>query len=82
MKRVSKAERVTSLGIDAIISIYNSLHESSTVGHKVGGTICLDHCAVVGLTRSNNYFKWINVSLVTGHKLKNEQVDKPIGFFI
>ena len=81
MKKVSKAERFSSRVIDARNSISDSLHGSSTVGLKVGGTICLDHCAAEGQKISNNYFGRIHASLVTGHKWMNEQVDKPIGFF-
>ena len=57
------------------------MHASSTVGLKVGGTIHLDHCAAEGQTRSNNDFGRRHASLVTGSKLNNEKVHKPIGVF-
>ena len=62
-------------------SISESLHASSTVGLKVGGTILLDHCAAEGKTISNYDFGQRHTLLVTGRKWKNKQVDKPIGVF-
>ena len=82
MNKVSKVERVAYRGIDASNIISNSLHASSTVGLKVGDTIRLDHCAADGKTCSNNEFGWRHASLVTGRRWNNDQVDKPIGFFI
>ena len=68
MKKVSKSERVAYRGIDASNIISKSLHASSTVGLKVGGTIHFDHCAAEGKTFSNNEFGWRHASLVTGRK--------------
>ena len=58
------------------------MHESFTVGLKVGGNIRLDHCAAEGKNCSYNEFGRRHDLLVTGHKWKNEQVDKPIGVLI
>ena len=82
MNKVSKAERVSSRGIDASNRIYESLHASSTVVLKFRGTICLDHCAAERQNRSNNDFGQKHPSIVTRRKWRNEQVDKPIGVFI
>ena len=81
MNKVSKTERVEYRCIDARNSISESLYASSTVGLKVGYTICLDHCAAEVQFFSNNDFVRIHAWLVTISKWKNEQVDKPIGFF-
>ena len=81
-KKVSKAERVASWGINAINSISEIFHASSTVGLKVGGTIRIDHCAAEVKNRSKNDFGLRHSSLFTGRKCRNEQVDKPIGIFI
>ena len=82
MEKVSKAERVASRGIDVSNRISERLHALSTVCIKVGVTISLDHCAAYRQNRSNNDFGPRHASLVTGRKWKNEQFDKPIGFFI
>ena len=81
LKKVSEQERVVYWGIDSSNIISQSLHSSSTVGIKVGVTIRLDRCAADGKTRSKNDFGQRHALLVTGRKWKNEQVDKPIGFF-
>ena len=69
------------MGIDASNSISDSLHASSTLGIKVGGTIRLDHFAAQGKTCSNNDFGRIHALLVIRRKWKNDQVDKTIGVF-
>ena len=79
--KLFKTERVAYQGIDASNIISDILHASSAVGLKVGGTIRLDHCAAEGQTCSNNNIGQRHVSLVTGHKWKNEKVDKTIGVF-
>ena len=66
--KVSKAERVASQGIDSGNIISKSLHASSIVGLKVGGTIHLDNFEARVQTSSNNEFGRRHASLVTGRK--------------
>ena len=81
MKKGSKTEWVEYRGIHASNIIYASLHAPSTVGLKVGGTICLDNCTAEGKNCLNIDFGRKHASIVTGRKWKNEKVDNPIGVF-
>ena len=61
--------------IDASNRISESLHVASTDMLQVFGTIPVDHCTAIGMTRSNNDFGRAHKNLVHGRKSKSNKAD-------
>jgi len=74
-------ELKAGVGVDASNSVSESLHLSSMLGIEHYGTICIDHSAAEGQTRSNNDFGRGHRDLVTGKRTKNKVGYITIGSF-
>ena len=81
-KKVSKAERVSSQGIDSSNRISKSLHASSTVGLKVGGIIHLNHCAAEVKLVQTMTFDGDTPRLLPGVNGRMIRLIIPLGFCI
>ena len=65
---ISEEMRTDGFGIDASNSVCESLHAASTDMLVIFGTIRIDHCCAIGMTRSNNDFGRGHKTKVSGRK--------------